>query len=156
MDLLIVSGDLEGAVGISKEIPEFDSPYNVDEYENRLDESASILTAELNDQPIGFKVGYDRFKDGSFYSWMGGILPNYRQNGVASALADYQESWAIKNGYKSIKLKTRNKYEAMISFAIDRGFDIIDSETNEDIPEMRIWMEKILFLRRTRIDAKNK
>ena len=156
MDLLIVSGDLEGAVGISKEIPEFDSPYNVDEYENRLDESASILTAELNDQPIGFKVGYDRFKDGSFYSWMGGILPNHRQNGVASALADYQESWAIKNGYKSIKLKTRNKYEAMISFAIDRGFDIIDSETNEDIPEMRIWMEKILFLRRTRIDTKNK
>ena len=155
MDLLIVSGDLEGAVGVSKEIPEFDSPYNIDEYENRLDESASILTAELNDQLIGFKVGYDQFKDGSFYSWMGGILPNHRQNGVASALADYQESWAIKNGYKSIKLKTRNKYEAMISFAIDRGFDIIDSETNEDIPEMRIWMEKILFLRRTRIDAKN-
>ena len=92
MDLLIVSGDLEGAVGVSKEIPEFDSPYNIDEYENRLDESASILTAELNDQPIGFKVGYDRFKDGSFYSWMGGILPNHRQNGVASALADYQES----------------------------------------------------------------
>jgi len=155
LDLLIISGDLEGAVGVSKEIPEFDSPYNIDEYENRLDESASILTAELNDQLIGFKVGYDRFKDGSFYSWMGGILPNNRQNGVASALADYQESWAIKNGYKSIKLKTRNKYEAMISFAIDRGFDIIDSETNEDIPEMRIWMEKILFLRRTRIDAKN-
>ncbi len=155
MDLLIVSGDLEGAVGVSKEIPEFDSPYNIDEYENRLDESASILTAEFNDQPIGFKVGYDRFKDGSFYSWMGGILPNNRQNGVASALADYQESWAIKNRYKSIKLKTRNKYEAMISFAIGRGFDIIDSETNEDIPEMRIWMEKILFLRRTRIDAKN-
>lgn len=155
MDLLIISGDLEGAVGVSKEIAEFDSPYNIDEYENRLDESASILTAEFNDQPIGFKVGYDRFKDGSFYSWMGGILPNNRQNGVASALADYQESWAIKNGYKSIKLKTRNKYEAMISFAIDRGFDIIDSETNEDIPEMRIWMEKILFLRRTRIDAKN-
>lgn len=155
MDLLIISGDLEGAVGVSKEIPEFDSPYNIDEYENRLDESASILTAELNDQLIGFKVGYDRFKDGSFYSWMGGILPNNRQNGVASALADYQESWAIKNRYKSIKLKTRNKYEAMISFAIDRGFDIIDSETNEDIPEMRIWMEKILFLRRTRIDAKN-
>ena len=55
MDLLIVSGDLEGAVGVSKEIPEFDSPYNIDEYENRLDESASILTAEFNYQPIGFK-----------------------------------------------------------------------------------------------------
>ena len=155
MDLLIVSDDLEGAVGVSKKIPEFNSPYNIDEYENRLDESVSILTAKFNDQPIGFKVGYDRFKDGSFYSWMGGILPDYRKNGVASALADYQENWAIKNGYKSIKLKTRNKYEAMIFFAFDRGFDIIDSEANEDIPEMRIWMEKILFLRRMRIDTKN-
>ncbi|MBC8345785.1 MAG: GNAT family N-acetyltransferase [Candidatus Marinimicrobia bacterium] len=116
----------------------------MDEYETRLDESALILTAEIKDRPIGFKVGYDRFSDGSFYSWMGGVIPDHRQKNVASILADYQEDWAKSNGYKSIKLKTRNKHEAMIAFSIDRGFDIIDSEPNEDIREMRIWMEKIL------------
>ena len=114
------------------------------EYERRLNESALILTAELNGSPIGFKVGYDRFKDGSFYSWMGGVLPDYRQSGVASALADVQEEWAKENGYKTIKLKTRNKHEAMIAFAIDRGFDITESEPNKDSRWMGIWMEKIL------------
>jgi hypothetical protein len=59
-------------------------------------------------------------------------------------LADVQEDWAKSNGYTSIKLKTRNKHEAMIAFAIDRGFDIIDSKPNDDIREMKIWMEKNL------------
>jgi len=56
-------------------------------------------------------------------------------------LADVQEEWAKEKGFTSIKLKTRNKHEAMIAFAIDRGFDISNSEPNEDIREMRIWME---------------
>ncbi|MDP6339956.1 MAG: GNAT family N-acetyltransferase [Candidatus Marinimicrobia bacterium] len=144
MDIHIVSGDLEEAFSVSQNIPEFDTPYDISEYEKRLDDSPLILTAELGDKPIGFKIGYDRFKDGSFYSWMGGILPEHRKNGVASALADYQEEWARLKEYKSIKLKTRNKHETMISFAIDREFNIIDSEPNEDIQEIRIWMEKVL------------
>ena len=144
MELQIVSGDLEGALKVSKQIPEFESPYALNEYESRLDESALILTAENDEELVGFKVGYDRFKDGSFYSWMGGVLPDYRQSGVASALADIQEEWAKEKGFTSIKLKTRNKHEAMIAFAIDRGFDITDPEPNKDIREMRIWMEKKL------------
>ena len=144
MDLQMVTGDLESAIMVSTKIPEFDSPYNIEDYNKRLDESELVLTAELDGHPVGFKVGYDRFKDGSFYSWMGGVIPNYRGRGIASNLADIQEDWAKSNGYTSIKLKTRNKHEAMIAFAIDRGFDIIDSEPNDDIQEMRIWMEKKL------------
>ena len=144
MDLLIVSGDLEGAVGVSKEIPEFDSPYNIDEYENRLDESASILTAEFNDQPIGFKVGYDRFKDGSFYSWMGGVLPNYRRKGIANKLADHQETWAKKKGYNSIKLQTRSKHNAMLALAINRGFQITNRNEKTSNSNTHIWMNKPL------------
>ena len=34
--------------------------------------------------PIGFKVGYER--DGYFYSWMGGVLSDYRKKGVAQNL----------------------------------------------------------------------
>ena len=144
MDLQMVTGDLESAIMVSTKIPEFDLPYNIEEYDKRLDESELVLTAELDGHPVGFKVGYDRFKDESFYSWIGGVIPNYRGRGIASNLADLQEDWAKSNGYISIKLKTRNKHEAMIAFAIDRGFDIIDSEPNDDILEMRIWMEKKL------------
>ena len=125
-------------------ISEFDSPFTMAEYEKRLDGSGLVLTAEIDGDPVGFKVGYDRFQDGSFYSWMGGVDPDHRQKGIATELADYQEMWAKSQGYSSIKLKTRNKHEEMIEFSIKRGFDIIDSEPNDDIREIRIWMEKIL------------
>ena len=118
MVINIKTGELETAVKLSTQIPEFESPYALNEYESRLDESALILTAENDEEPVGFKVGYDRFKDGSFYSWMGGVLPEFRQNGIANALADYQENWAKENGFGSIKLKTRNKHKAMIQLSL--------------------------------------
>ena len=89
-------------------------------------------------------MGYDRYNDGSFYSWMGGVLLDYRRKDVASELAVFQEKWAIDNGYKSIKLKTRNKHESMLAFAIEAGFQILNYEPNKDIGEVRILMEKIL------------
>ena len=44
----------------------------------------------------------------------------------------------------AIKLKTRNKHEGMLAFAIERGFKILNYEPHKDICEVRIWMEKIL------------
>ena len=144
MNLLIVSGDLKKAFNLSKQIGEFENPYSKDEYEKRLKDSSLILTGEIEEKVVGFKVGYDRYDDGSFYSWMGGVLLDYRRKGVASELAVFQEKWAIDNGYKSIKLKTRNKHEGMLAFAIERGFKILNYEPHKDICEVRIWMEKIL------------
>ena len=105
MNLRIVSGDLKKAFNLSKQIGEFENPYNIDEYEKRLKDSSLILTGEIEEKVVGFKVGYDRYNDGSFYSWMGGVLLDYRRKDVASELAVFQEKWAIDNGYKSIKLK---------------------------------------------------
>jgi ribosomal protein S18 acetylase RimI-like enzyme len=142
--IIIHENQLENAIALSIQIPEFERPYEIEEYEKRLKGNHLILTAHGDETTFGFKIGYDRFSDGSFYSWMGGVLPEFRRQGVANTLADYQENWAKEQGYKSIKLKTRNKHESMITFAFERGFDIIDSESNEDIREMRIWLEKHL------------
>ena len=144
MNLRIVSGDLENAFNLSQQIREFETPYSIDEYEKRLKDSSLILTGEIEEKVVGFKVGYDRYNDGSFYSWMGGVLLDYRRKDVASELAVFQEKWAIDNGYKSIKLKTRNKHESMLAFAIEAGFQILNYEPNKDIGEVRILMEKIL------------
>ena len=67
MVINIKTGELETAVKLSTQIPEFESPYGMDEYEKRMDDSAFILTAKIDDTPVGFKIGYDRFHDGSFY-----------------------------------------------------------------------------------------
>ncbi len=130
---------------VSELIPEFDDPYPVSEYQQRCSRAVHLsLIAEIEHQPAGFKIGYDRFNDGSFYSWMGGVLPKYRNQGVAEALADYQENWAKQRGFSSIKLKTRKKHNRMFNLSLKRGFSIIKEEPAENPMETRIWLEKKL------------
>lgn len=143
--IAITEDDLETAVAFSHQIPEFEDSYSLNDYQQRLGPAKHlILVAEWDQKPAGFKIGYDRFNDGSFYSWMGGVLPEYRKKGIAEKLAGYQENWAKENGFKSIKLKTRKKHQAMIAFLLDRGFSITKEDPNENPIETRIWMEKIL------------
>ena len=73
MNLRIVSGDLKKAFNLSKEIGEFENPYSIDEYEKRLKDSSLILTGEIEEKVVGFKVGYDRYDEGSYSSWIGGV-----------------------------------------------------------------------------------
>ena len=137
-------GCLEDAVNLAHQIPEFDNPYNIDEYKKRLLIDHLVLTAHFENEIVGFKIGYDRFNDGSFYSWMGGVLPENRNQSIAEILADYQENWAKINGYASIRLKTRKKHEAMLSFSKKRGFVITKEIAKIPKEESRPWMEKQL------------
>ena len=137
-------GRLEDAVDLAHQIPEFDNPYNIDEYKKRLLSDHLVLTAHFENEIVGFKIGYDRFNDGSFYSWMGGVLPENRNQSIAEILADYQENWAKINGYASIRLKTRKKHEAMLSFSKKRGFVITKEIAKIPKEESRTWMEKQL------------
>lgn len=143
MVIIIKTNRLEDAVAISRQIPEFKIPYEMDEYHKRLTGRYLILTAYIDEIPVGFKIGYERNKH-SFYSWMGGVLPKYRKKGIAEKLADYQEKWAQKMGYHSIQMKTRKKHQAMVAFSIKRGFVI--TEEKEKIPkeESRTYMTMAL------------
>lgn len=131
-------------MNLAHQIPEFDNSYNINEYKKRLLSDHLVLTAHFENEIVGFKIGYNRFNDGSFYSWMGGVLPENRNQNIAKILADYQENWSKNNGYASIRLKTWKKHEAMLSFSKKRGF-VITKEI-EKIPkeESRTWMEKQL------------
>jgi len=137
-------GRLEDAVDLAHQIPEFDNPYNIDEYKKRLLSDHLVLTAHIENEIVGFKIGYDRFNDGSFYSWMGGVLPENRNQSIAEMLADYQENWAKNNSYASIRLKTRKKHEAMLFFSKKRGFVITKEIAKIPKEESRTWMEKQL------------
>ena len=102
------------------------------------------MIAYDNHNPIAFKIGYQKHSDGSFYSWMGGVLPNYRRKGIANNLADRQEAWAKKNGYIAIKMQTREKHIAMLALAINRGFQITNRIEKTSSSNTRIWMNKPL------------
>ena len=128
----IREGSFEECVKLSKIIPEFDSPYEINEYEKQYDGINHLSI--IGDIPVGFKIGYDHYKDG--------VIQNFRRNGVAHHLAVFQESWAKNIGYSHIQLKTRKKYESMIKLLLKRGFVIKDEIPMENPLETRIIMEK--------------
>ncbi|MDO1449156.1 GNAT family N-acetyltransferase [Rhodocytophaga aerolata] len=143
MSFIIKPGSIEEVVALSKLMPEFDHPHEVEEYIKRLaGKKQLILVAYTDGKPVAFKVGYEKEADGSFYSWMGGVLPAYRKEGIAKSLASIQEKWASENGYKHIRFKTRNRHQAMLLFAIKNGFQIIGVEPRETLAEYRILLEK--------------
>lgn len=146
MEIDIRETDLKTICEITTRIPEFNSPHGYHEYESRLrGRKCLLLGAFHQDQCIGFKVGYDRHSNGSFYSWMGGVLPPFRKHSVAKRLAAFQEAWAMRNGYDRIIFKTRNRHKAMLIFALSNGFHITDVQRDGyTIDEYRIILQKKL------------
>ena len=139
----IESADIATAVALSQQIPEFIGPPGASEYERRLaDIPHLILVAYAGDKPVGFKVGYER--EGSFYSWMGGVLPSYRRRSIARRLAEAQERWARAQGYKWVTFKTRNQHKNMLLFALKRNFDIIGFKEKGNVKTNRIILRKVL------------
>jgi len=58
-------------VDLSSKIPEFNSPYKIEEYKKQYPEKYLALIAEIDNQPVGFKNGSISLK-----SW----FYNYRRN----------------------------------------------------------------------------
>lgn len=127
-------------------IPEFlGKEVSLNFYTDRLKNRHHLaLVAEKEGELLGFKVGYQDEKPETFYSWMGGVRPEFRKFGIATALADYQEKWAKKNGYTFIFFKTRNRLPPMINFGLSRGFKIIEVIRKGGVEDYRIVMKKDL------------
>ncbi|MBL6448699.1 GNAT family N-acetyltransferase [Fulvivirga sp. 29W222] len=135
---------IEEIIAIANQIPEFENSYPISEYKKRLSQVPFLaLKAAVDDKDAGFKLGYE-LNDDTFYTWFGGVLPFYRQIGLADQMATAQEGWAKARGYKRIKLKTRNYLKPMLIFALKSGFNITAIEERPDINQNRIILQKEL------------
>ncbi|MFK8164878.1 MAG: GNAT family N-acetyltransferase [Lewinella sp.] len=135
--------DIKEVVALSALIPELGEFPREHIYREKIAAKPHlILIAEIDGIAAGFKVGYER--DGYWYSWLGGVHPDYRRRGVARILADRQDEWARQQGYSSVTFKTLNRLRNMLRFGIDRGFNIIKVEEHEEVMENRIWLRRDL------------
>lgn len=141
----IREASLEELLWVHERIPEFPGKASFDFYESRLRHRLHYsLVAEIEGELVGFKVGYQSDFPDTFYSWMGGVRPEFRKHGVASALADFQENWAREKGFSKVFFKTRNRFPDMINFGLNRGFKIIEVLPKGGVEDYRIVMMKEL------------
>ncbi len=131
-------GTLEDVLKVDGQIPEFDGRTTLQKLTSRIaDKPHLILIACVETLPIGYKIGYQLNND-EFYSWLGGVSPKYRKQGIATALRHAQEKWAKQHGYKSISVKSMNRYPAMLQLLISSGYQISGYIDNGDVHSSKI------------------
>jgi predicted GNAT superfamily acetyltransferase len=92
---------------------------------------------------VGFKMGYP-YSETVFYSWIGGVLPRCRHQGIGKGLAKIQEQWAVDQGFTALRTKSMNRYKAMMTLNLKNGFDITQVYTNSR-GQTKIVFEKQLM-----------
>jgi GNAT superfamily N-acetyltransferase len=90
----------------------------------------------------GYKIGYEERAD-RFYSWLGGVHPEFRRRGIGSELMRRQHEWCRENGYRVIRTHTKNKWRDMLILNLRHGFDVIGTYTDAK-GEPKIILEKKL------------
>lgn len=102
-----------------------------------------LAVASIEGQDVGFKVGYEQSRF-EFYSWLGGVRPEYRGLSIASRLMDVQHEWCRTQGYERITTKTQNHFKEMLVLNVRHGFDIVGTQVSQK-DGLKILMEKRLI-----------
>jgi GNAT superfamily N-acetyltransferase len=79
------------------------------------------LIAHLEGNPVGYKIGYHD-RPGLYYSWSGGVLKDYRGQGVARRMQEWQHAWLRARGYRMVQFTSFNKFRGMLQFGLSTGF----------------------------------
>ena len=107
------------------------------QYQKRL-----LVLTKIDNKIVGFKIGYGESNE-IFYSWLGGVDPDYQGVGIASELLKMQHKWCQENGFKKVRTKTRNKFKSMLILNLNSGFQIVETASSDD-GDIKIVLEKTL------------
>lgn len=96
--------------------------------EQKLQKKRNLLVILAVDEArvVGFKLGYEH-PDGVFYSWLGGVHPDYQKQGIAAACMEMQHHWCKEHGYTRVRTYGRNEKKAMLILNLKSGFHIVNT-----------------------------
>lgn len=142
--ITVREASLKEILALYHRLPEFEDCRSEADLQARLaGNQTSQLIACVNGLPAGFKLGY-ALSETEFYSWLGGVLPEFRRDGVAQALLAAQEKWAVEQGYRTLSVKTRNKFRGMLMMLLKNGYQLIEMERKGDPADSRLLLQKSL------------
>ncbi|WP_394202742.1 GNAT family N-acetyltransferase [Shewanella waksmanii] len=132
-------------VELCSQIPEFERQYSAESIQQRLANQASLLQLIYVEGEIaGFKLGY-AINEQTFYSWLGAILPDYRQLGLAQQLLADQEQWAISQGFTQMEVNTYNQFTSMLKMLISHQYQVASVTLDEkNISQNKIKLQKLI------------
>lgn len=107
-------------------------------------EDITMFIAYVEDQPVGFKLGYRESRT-TFYSAKGGVLPGWRRQGISRKLLHVMMDHVRDNGYRRLAYDTfPNKHPGMTVLGLDEGFTVTRADYNSTYKDFRLRFEKKL------------
>ncbi|MEM1269926.1 MAG: GNAT family N-acetyltransferase [Bacteroidota bacterium] len=106
---------------------------------NRFDRpDLTMFIAYLDQQPVGFKVGY-ALDAKHYYSAKGGVLSGYRRHGIATTLLDEMMAHVRTRGFTQFLYDTfPNRHAGMAILGFQAGFKIVEAEFSEIYKDYRL------------------
>jgi ribosomal protein S18 acetylase RimI-like enzyme len=144
MNIVIEEDSIEKLPEIHDMIPEFDHGSTLEGFMKIINHREFIfLVAKVDGKVVGFKFGYFQSPT-EFFSWLGGVVPEFRRKQIAKKLAEEMEKRVREKGVKFIRMMTLNKFRNMLLFSISNGFKITGKKSGETVDENKIYLSKKL------------
>ncbi len=123
----------------------FRPPRDLESFHRRYRGRYNVLqmVARLNNQPVGFFLGFE-LKPTVYFAWFYGVVPEFRRQGIASQLIEAVHSWATQNEYESIRFECHNQHRPMLHLAIAHEYDIVGIRWDPDRGDNLVIFEKVL------------
>ena len=86
----------------------------------------SVFIAKSGSDIVGFKAGY-AVTEWNYCSWLGGVIPSYRKQGIAWQLLEEQHNWLKGQRFKLIETHVEESNQAMIALNQKAGFETVGS-----------------------------
>lgn len=88
----------------------------------------SIATAWNGAQLVAFKIGHAHARH-RYHSWLGGVHPEHRRQGIAARLAELQHAWAAEQGFAAVETSADQANDAMTRANLRAGFVVCGMKT---------------------------
>lgn len=123
----------------------FPKPYSKEVLEREMNSKNSLFGILVydGDRSVAYKIGFAHSVT-IFYSWIGGVHPEYRCKGVARELIHLQHKWCKNTGFEKVRTSSENEFREMMILNLREGFDIIGTYISGRASGPTIMFEKNL------------